>query len=53
MKIDLNRDWSEFLCVLIAHCVRFVMIVPVGRRHPVVPENDRRYDHGVSVSANV
>ena len=26
MKIDLNRDWSEFLCALIAHRVRFVMI---------------------------
>lgn len=26
MKIDLNRDWSEFLCALIARRVRFVMI---------------------------
>ncbi|HEY0483008.1 MAG TPA: hypothetical protein VGD37_36055 [Kofleriaceae bacterium] len=26
MKIDLNRDWTEFLCALIAHRVRFVMI---------------------------
>jgi hypothetical protein len=26
VKIDLNRDWNEFLCALIAHRVRFVMI---------------------------
>jgi hypothetical protein len=26
VKIDLNRDWSEFLCALIARRVRFVMI---------------------------
>lgn len=26
MKIELNRDWNEFLCALIAHRVRFVMI---------------------------
>ena len=26
MKIDLNRDWNEFLCALIARRVRFLMI---------------------------
>ncbi len=26
MKIELNRDWSEFLCALIARRVRFVMV---------------------------
>lgn len=26
MKIELNRDWSEFLCALIARRVRFVLI---------------------------
>ncbi len=26
MKIELNRDWNEFLCALIAHRVRFVLI---------------------------
>jgi hypothetical protein len=26
MKVELNRDWSEFLCALIAHRVRFVLV---------------------------
>lgn len=26
MKIELNRDWTEFLCLLIAHRVRFLVI---------------------------
>lgn len=26
MKIELNRDWTEFLCVLISHQVKFVLI---------------------------
>lgn len=26
MKIELNRDWSEFLSALIAHHVRFVLV---------------------------
>ena len=26
MKIELNRDWTEFLCVLIARRVRFVLV---------------------------
>lgn len=26
MRIKLNRDWSEFLCALIVHRVRFVLI---------------------------
>lgn len=26
MKIELNRDWSEFLCALIARRVRFVLV---------------------------
>jgi hypothetical protein len=26
VKIELNRDWNEFLCALIAHRVRFVLI---------------------------
>ncbi len=25
MKIALNHDWSEFLCVLIAHRVKFLL----------------------------
>lgn len=26
MKIDLNRDWTEFLCALISRRVRFVLV---------------------------
>lgn len=26
MKIDLNRDWTEFLCALIARRVRFMLV---------------------------
>jgi hypothetical protein len=26
MRVELNRDWSEFLCVLIARRVRFVLV---------------------------
>ena len=26
MRIELNRDWSEFLCALIDHRVRFVLV---------------------------
>jgi hypothetical protein len=26
MRVELNRDWSEFLCALIARRVRFVLV---------------------------
>ncbi|MGD0530155.1 MAG: nucleotidyl transferase AbiEii/AbiGii toxin family protein, partial [Polyangiaceae bacterium] len=26
MKIELNRDWTEFLSLLISHRVRFVLV---------------------------
>ena len=45
MKIALNHDWSEFLCVLIAHRVRFLLI----GGHAVAAHGEARLTEGLDV----
>lgn len=45
MKIELNRDWSEFLCVLIGRRVRFVLI----GGHAVAGHGEPRFTEDLDV----
>jgi len=45
VKIDLNRDWSEFLCALIAHRVKFVLV----GGHAVAGYGEPRYTEDLDV----
>ena len=45
MKIELNRDWSEFLCALIGRRVRFVLI----GGHAVAGHGEPRFTEDLDV----
>ncbi len=45
MKIELKQDWSEFLCALIAHRVRFVLV----GGHAVAGHGEARFTEGLDV----
>jgi len=45
VKIDLNRDWSEFLSALIAHHVKFVLV----GGHAVAGYGEPRYTEDLDV----
>ena len=45
MKIELNRDWSEFLCALIARRVRFVLV----GGHAVAGHGEPRFTEDLDV----
>lgn len=48
VKIELNRDWSEFLCALIAHRVRFVLV----GGHAVAGHGEPRLTEDLDVFVN-
>ena len=45
VKIELNRDWTEFLCALIVHRVRFVLV----GGHAVAGHGQPRLTEGLDV----
>lgn len=45
MKIELNRDWNEFLCALIARRVRFVLV----GGHAVAGHGEPRFTEDLDV----
>src|SRR5208283_1527240 len=46
VKIDLNRDWTEFLCALISRRVRFVLV----GGHAVAGDGERTVWPGIDAA---